>query len=408
MAAPIDLAHPRLMKLRQDYPKVWEALTLLADTLSPKEQQDLFILYAGLDCHDLPSVTPEAMLSYVRASHRARREIPCTATVPESLFYDYVLPPRVNNEWLDGSREWLLNHLLPRVKDKDLLSAALEVNYWCCEQASYLHDRTIAPLGMCRRGQGRCGEESTLLTAALRSVGIPARQCYAPYWAHCDDNHAWVEFWAEDGWHYMGGCEPEWKADEGWFRSAASKALLIRSRVPAPTTTEGFRVVNSTALYGRTATLTVLVTAEGIPVPNAEVRFQLINYSRIQTLHTALTDAQGRVSMDFGLGSLLVSTCIDGILVEQVLDLREKQSVTLRKEDGFSPVSQERVFRWVLKPRQKPYPRPLPQRKPMPPACTTAKPSGPPGWPSAAGKKSKYSAPFPATPPRTRSCFCRP
>lgn len=42
---------------------------------------------------------------------------------------------------------------------------------------------------------GRCGEESTFTVAALRSVGIPARQVYTPRWAHTDDNHAWVEAW---------------------------------------------------------------------------------------------------------------------------------------------------------------------------------------------------------------------
>lgn len=338
--------------LRKVFPTVWDEVDTFLSSFPEEEARLLQHLYAGLDCHDLPSVTPEQMISYVHASQKALLEIPYAAQVPENLFYDYVLPPRVNNEWLDGSREWLLKQLLPRVRDKDILSAALEVNYWCCEQASYLptDDRTIAPFGMCRRGSGRCGEESTLLTAALRAVGIPARQCYAPYWAHCDDNHAWVEFWAEDGWHFMGACEPEQKADEGWFLSAASKALLIRSRVPDPSLPEGYRTVNSTALYGATGVLTVLVTAQGQPVPKAQVRFQLINYSRIQTLHICITNSDGLASMELGLGSLIVSTCLNGVLVEQAVDLRQTKTVTLRKEDGFSPTVTERNSRWILNP----------------------------------------------------------
>lgn len=330
--------------------------------LSGEERHYLALVSAGLDCHDRYSLTPEILLSYIRPALTARREVPYAASVPEELFCSYVLPPRVNNEWPDSSRAYLLQQLLPRVKELDILSAALEVNYWCCEQATYISTdaRTMAPMGMLRRGQGRCGEESTLLTCALRSVGIPARQCYAPYWAHCDDNHAWVEFWAGDGWHFMGACEPEAQSDEGWFRSAASKALLIRSRVPDPLTEAGYRVVNSTALYGKTTLLTVTMTAEGHPVPDAEVRFQLINYSRVQTLHTAPTDAHGQVTMELGLGDLIVSTVLDGVLVEQAVDVRATRSVTLSKESGFSPEKQEQTIRWTLTPPAETIPAPPP------------------------------------------------
>ena len=71
----------------------------------------------------------------------------------------------------------------------------LAVNYWCAAQASYeaSDERTQSPLSVYRSGSGRCGEESTFLVSVLRSVGTPARQVYVPRWAHCDDNHAWVE-----------------------------------------------------------------------------------------------------------------------------------------------------------------------------------------------------------------------
>ncbi len=70
---------------------------------------------------------------------------------------------------------------------------------------------------------GRCGEESTFLVAALRSVGIPARQVYTPRWAHTDDNHAWVEAWADGKWYFLGACEPEPVLNLGWFNAPASR-----------------------------------------------------------------------------------------------------------------------------------------------------------------------------------------
>ena len=77
--------------------------------------------------------------------------------------------------------------------------AALEVNHWAYEKATYRPSdaRTSSPLATVRTTFGRCGEESTLGVAAMRSVGIPARQVYTPRWAHTDDNHAWVEVWID-------------------------------------------------------------------------------------------------------------------------------------------------------------------------------------------------------------------
>ncbi|MEG0578620.1 MAG: transglutaminase-like domain-containing protein, partial [Niameybacter sp.] len=95
--------------------------------------------------------------------------------------------------------------------------------------------RTTCPLTTLRNAYGRCGEESVLGVAAFRSVGIPARQAYTPRWAHCDDNHAWVEVWTDGEWHFLGACEPEATLDSGWFQLSASRGMLIQSKVFATT-----------------------------------------------------------------------------------------------------------------------------------------------------------------------------
>ena len=340
----------RWMKILSEYPLLGRALE--AHSCSAEEWALLKILYAGLDVHDVPSYTPEQMLSYVRASMRMRGEVNYAASVPEELFCGYVLPPRVNNEYLDGSRMWLYEQLRPRIAGKSMLDAALEVNYWCSEQATYqsTDDRTIAPFGICRRGYGRCGEESTLLTCALRAVGIPARQVYVPLWAHCDDNHAWVEFWAEGQWYHMGACEPEEIPDRGWFESAASRAMLVRSRVPDYEAERGYCVVNSTARYADTAKLQVLVRKNGIGVAGVPVQFQLINKSRLGTIHEECTNDKGGVFFETGPGALLVSSYIDGRLVEVLADLGKTREVCLNWEDGHDPTREEWCSQWELTP----------------------------------------------------------
>jgi len=346
----IEGAEMKWNRIRKEYPLLAEKVDQLI--MSDEERKLLKIVYAGLDCHDLPSVSPERILEYVRASMKARNELTCASNIPEELFFDYVLPPRVNNEFLDGSRMWLYEQLRDRVQGKTMLDAALEVNFWCCERATYMStdDRTIAPFGMCSRTRGRCGEESTLLVCALRAVGIPARQVYVPFWSHCDDNHAWVEFWADGKWHYMGACEPELVPDRGWFDSAASRAMLVRSRVPDFESECGYRVVNSTNIYGDTAKLKVRVLKNQMPVSGVNVSFQIINESRLVTLHTERTDEKGCTQYEFGIGSLIVSAYFDGKLIEKPVDLRSEREVELHWEAGFDPLTEEKTTQWEFVP----------------------------------------------------------
>ena len=70
-----------------------------------------------------------------------------------------------------------------------------------------------------------------MTVAALRAVGIPARQVYTPRWAHTDDNHAWVEAWVDGDWHFMGACEPEPVLDMGWFNASVSRAMILHTKV---------------------------------------------------------------------------------------------------------------------------------------------------------------------------------
>ncbi len=86
-----------------------------------------------------------------------------------------------------------------------LEDAILEINHWCHEKVTYTPTdaRTRGPIAVMATGKGRCGEESTFTVSALRAAGIPARQVYTPRWAHTDDNHAWVEAWADGKWHFL-------------------------------------------------------------------------------------------------------------------------------------------------------------------------------------------------------------
>lgn len=259
--------------------------------------------------------------------------------IPEDVFLAFVLFPRVNNERLVFYQDRLWKALWPRIADKTMAEAALEVNLWCCEHASYqsTDDRTADALTVLRRTFGRCGEESTLLTSALRAVGIPARQMYVPRWSHCDDNHAWVEVWIHGIWHYMGACEPEPVLDSGWFTSAASKAMLVHTRAygiaPQRERVENrvgsAFIVNRTAAYAKTRLLTVRVMEHGRPKPDTIVRFELANLGEFYPISEQTTNERGEATLLTGLGTLHLHVHDRRRRVELDVDVSETGSVIL-------------------------------------------------------------------------------
>ncbi|MCM1319387.1 MAG: transglutaminase-like domain-containing protein [Muribaculaceae bacterium] len=288
-----------------------------APAWSITKEEALDFLYSSMSLPDKTDYTREFYTANVNASLLAREEMPWGSIVPDREFIHFVLPVRVNNENLDDSRMLFYEELKDRVKGLSMKDAILEVNHWCHEKVSYKPSdgRTSSPLSSVSQAIGRCGEESTFTVAALRSVGIPARQIYTPRWAHTDDNHAWVEAWADGKWHFLGACEPEPILDLAWFNEPASRGLLMSTNVTGdyqgpeevllkqPLTTR----INVTANYAPVATLPVqVVTKEGVPVPGAKVKFCIYNYAEYYPAVTKTADADGRASLTAGLGDIVV------------------------------------------------------------------------------------------------------
>lgn len=145
-------------------------------------QEALDFLYSTMSLPDRADYSERFYLDNIDATLRAQEEMTWGKTVPEREFLHFVLPVRVNNENLDNSRIIFYEELKDRVKDLSMKDAILEVNHWCHEKVTYKPSdaRTSSPLSSVSQAIGRCGEESTFTVAALRSVGIPARQIYTP------------------------------------------------------------------------------------------------------------------------------------------------------------------------------------------------------------------------------------
>ena len=215
---------------------------------------------------------------------------------------------------------------------------AIEVNYWCAQEATYhcTDDRTLSALTVYRRGNGRCGEESVFTVNAMRSIGIPSRQVYAPKWSHCDDNHAWVEIWNDGEWYFLGACEPLPILNKGWFTNASSRAMMVHSRWfdqaesgEEKIGTDGMvTMLNELSRYAAVTEFSVKVEdEEGRPVSGAEVSFQVLNYAEFSPVAEGITGEDGTCSFTTGLGSLAVQISRDGQCECVFADTREQKQI---------------------------------------------------------------------------------
>lgn len=317
------------------------------EKISPKEKEAMEFLYAYMPLADVTDYSEKFFLDNVRASFRAQDELSWGKTVPEKLFRHFVLPLRANNENLDSSRVVFYRELKPRVEGLSMKEAILEVNHWCHEKVTYYPSdaRTASPLTSVSVAFGRCGEESTFTVAALRAVGIPARQVYTPRWAHTDDNHAWVEAWADGQWWFLGACEPEPTLNLGWFNAPASRAMLMHTKtfgkydgpeevvLRSPNYTE----INLIDNYASTDRVDLeVVMPDGTPADGARVDFMIYNYAEFYPAVAKYTDGKGRTFLTAGLGDMLAWASKDGLYGFSKLSFGKDKEVRITLDGGPS------------------------------------------------------------------------
>ncbi len=317
----------------------------------PELREALEFLYAYMPWPDMADYSPDYYAAQTACALRARREMPWGKSVPQREWQHFVLPVRVNNENLDTFRTAKYEELKRRIEGLSMREAVLEVNHWCHEYVTYRPSdiRTSSPLASMRSAIGRCGEESTFTVAALRTVGIPARQVYTPRWAHTDDNHAWVEAWVDGEWYFLGACEPEPVLNLGWFNQPASRGMLMHTKVfgrydgpeDVISRTPCYTEINVTANYAPVARQTVrVVDHNGLPAANATVDFRLYNYAELYPVLTTQTDADGRAGISAGLGDLVAWASKNGHFGVKAFTVGRDSLITLelkhRIGDTFS------------------------------------------------------------------------
>ena len=317
----------RLEQRRTNFPDVPFPDKAGLEVLEEDVREALIFLYAWMPLSDAAQVPLETFLDYARTGAALRNEKKEVRNLPDGFFGEYVLFHRVNTEEIRPCRSLFRERIGARTQNLPQLEAALAVNEWCAENGTYHSDddRTISALAFYQRGYGRCGEESVFCVNAMRSVGIPSRQVYVPFWPHTDDNHAWVEFFADGQWHFLGACEPMPAADAGWFNLAASRAMLVHSRLytdPGLSLSEASDgrmeeiadrmdiawTLNQLPRYSnKTRTIHIrTLDAQGCPKAGVPVELELLNMAHWCSIACPVSDALGNIRFTTGRGSLRI------------------------------------------------------------------------------------------------------
>lgn len=231
--------------------------------------------------------------------------------LPLDIYFNFVLQIRINTESFQSyQREFynMLNDLL----DKDLKKTVLQINEWAFSEVHYgpTDGRTRNSYETYLSGVGRCGEQSTFLVDVLRSLGIPARQIYVPWWTHSDDRHAWVEVYIENSWYYFGACEPEEQLNKAWFDIASKQAGLVHTHLfssiienydLATDVNKHYKTMNVTDHYTKTKMLHIVSKVDNIN----EISLGVINYGSLEILATSKLK-HNQCKVEFGQGTVFI------------------------------------------------------------------------------------------------------
>ncbi len=314
---------------------------------SPEEMQPyLSYLYQTLPIADCLEQPFSYFYKVVRHALYLRDNFHRVAALDDAVFKAYILCPRINNEELSYYHTTFFNEIYPRIQGLELEPAIQEVNRWAAENTGYETQdaRTASALTVYENGGGRCGEESTFLVAALRSVGIPARQVYVPRWSHCDDNHAWTEILCRGEWFFTGACEPQTRLNLGWFNRAASRAMLVHSRLFGPEQTgfdglpigseAGQYFYNQLPRYADSRYWRLTVQKSGKPAAGALADIRLLNFAHETTVARLRCDENGQIAIHLGRGSFRLRVCWQDLITERLVDVTEEPQLLLELDQA--------------------------------------------------------------------------
>lgn len=211
-----------------------DSLQYFLNTVPMRQYEAASFLIAYMPERDLKSLSIPYIQDQLDGAYKVRKEFSWCAKLPDSIFFNEVLPYYCFDEDRDNWRNDFYLKFAPLVKDsKDVRQAikAVNANIRDILSVDYNTNRSIvniSPFQSMKEKMATCTGLSFLLVDAFRSVGIPARMAGTPMWTNMKGNHSWVEVWVDGEWYFT-EYYPE-DLNKSWFIADAGRADISNPR----------------------------------------------------------------------------------------------------------------------------------------------------------------------------------
>ena len=192
------------------------------------QKEGMAFLISYMPLRDLTTLKSDFLLENVDFAYKTRNAFAWSPILPDSIFFNEVLPYVSMNERRDNWRKDFYERFGMYVKGCNNIYAAIDSlnkhikNELKVEYNTKREKPDQSPYESIELGMASCSGLSILLTDAFRAVGIPSRIAGTPNWHDNRGNHNWCEVWIDGEWYFT-EYYPN-ALNKSWFLADAGKA----------------------------------------------------------------------------------------------------------------------------------------------------------------------------------------
>jgi len=196
---------------------------------APKEQKEgMAFLISYMPKRDLTTLKAAFLLENSDYAYKARKKYSWCATLPDSIFFNEVLPYANISETRDAWRKDFYERFTKYAEGQKSMTDAIfaiarKINKEVDVEYNTKRSKVdLSPLEAMAEHMATCTGLSMILTDAFRAVGIPSRLAGTAMWTNFKGNHTWSEVWVDKKWQFI-----EYYPDtlnQSWFVADAGKA----------------------------------------------------------------------------------------------------------------------------------------------------------------------------------------
>lgn len=212
------------------------------DSLSTIYGKNIFYQYKVKK--DIHTVSATYLLENIDLAYKVWKEKPWCSHVNFNQFCEYLLPHRIYDEPLQAWRKQLydeLSKITDTVKQKsDPKAVCRAINSYIAKDFTFLTEFEGYPfpciMDMWNYKVGTCSHRYYIVTAAMRSVGLPVKIDMTPQWNDYPGSHSWMVLLDKNGQNipFNGGEQEIHFSDSNYVPMGSGNATTVYRKTYAP------------------------------------------------------------------------------------------------------------------------------------------------------------------------------